>query len=63
MCVRYVRDMTVLDSTQERIMSPAWIVVHPSDPRGYVGIVAEPTGPAQSVISLCLLSAPTLSRS
>ena len=27
--------------------------VHPLDTRGYVGIVAEPTGLAQSVISLC----------
>jgi len=26
--------------------------VHPLDTRGYVGIVAEPTGLAQSVISL-----------
>jgi hypothetical protein len=27
--------------------------VHPLDTRGYVGIVAEPTGLAQSAISLC----------
>jgi hypothetical protein len=49
MCVPYVRDMTVLICTQERRMSE----VHPLDTRGYVGIVAEPTGLAQSVISLC----------
>jgi hypothetical protein len=28
--------------------------VQPTDTRGYVGIVAEPTGLAQSVISLSL---------